>query len=126
MYNYENWETRGTIEDIQELEEAERMVIAADKAIEDKLNAKLARAQQIVDTMKHIQHERIKYRSYQRAADNYKKIAKKKGYAHKQKGMTRKDCAIVPADSLGWDKINLDVMNKKIHGVKVGYVFDVT
>lgn len=126
MYNYEIWETRGTIEDIYELEEAERMVIADEAIIEAKMDAKLARAQRIVDTMKHIQRERIKYKKWQKAADSYKRIAKKKGYAHKQKGQTRKDCSFVPADSLGWDKVNLNIMNRKIHGVKVGYIFDVT
>lgn len=124
--NWDKWETRGTIEDILELEEAERMVISDEALTEAYYQAKNDRAQRMMINAIMRNRERIKTRTWQRKADKYKKNAKKKGYDLKQKGQTRKDCRIVPSDALGWDKLNMNIMGNKIHGIKVGYIFDVT
>ena len=124
--NWDKWETRGTIEDILELEEAERMVISDEALTEAYYQAKNDRAQRMMINAIMRNHERIKTRTWQRKADKYKKNAKKKGYDLKQKGQTRKDCRIVPSDALGWDKLNMNIMRNKMHGIKVGYIFDVT
>lgn len=124
--NWDKWETRGTIEDILELEEAERMVISDEALTEAYYQAKNDRAQRMMINAIMRNRERIKTRTWQRRADKYKKNAKKKGYDLKQKGQTRKDCRIVPSDALGWDKLNMNIMGNKMHGIKVGYIFDVT
>lgn len=124
--NWDKWETRGTIEDILELEEAERMVISDEALTEAYYQAKNDRAQRMMINAIMRNRERIKTRTWQRKADKYKKNAKKKGYDLKQKGQTRKDCRIVPSDALGWDKLNMSIMGNKMHGIKVGYIFDVT
>ncbi len=126
MYTYDKWETRGTIEDILELEEAERMVISDEALTEAYYQAKNDRAQRMMINAIMRNRERIKTRTWQRKADKYKKNAKKKGYDLKQKGQTRKDCHIVPSDALGWDKLNMSIMGNRMHGIKVGYIFDVT
>lgn len=124
--NWDKWETRGMIEDILELEEAERMVISDEALTEAYYQAKNDRAQRMMINAIMRNRERIKNRTWQRKADKYKKNAKKKGYDLKQKGQTRKDCRIVPSDALGWDKLNMSIMGNKMHGIKVGYIFDVT
>lgn len=124
--DWDKWETRGTIEDILELEEAERMVISDEALTEAYYQAKNNRAQRMMINAIMRNRERIKTRTWQRKADKYKKNAKKKGYDLKQKGQTRKDCAIVPPDALGWDKLNFKTMGTKLYGIKVGYIFDVT
>lgn len=124
--NWDKWETRGTIEDILELEEAERMVISDEALTGAYYQAKNDRAKRMMINAIMRNRERIKTRTWQRKADKYKKNAKKKEYDLKQKGQTRKDCHIVPSDALGWDKLNLKTMGTKLYGIKVGYIFDVT
>lgn len=123
---YENWEIYGTIEAIQELEEAERMVLADEALTEAYYQAKGNRAKRLQLTSLMKMKNRVKNMEWQKTADAYKKSCKKKGYDLKQKGQTRKDCRIVPSDALGWDKANMSIMGKKLHGIKVGYIFDVT
>lgn len=124
--DWDKWETRGTIEDIQELEEAERMVISDEDLTKAYYQAKDNRAKRLYYTSLMHQRNRIKNKSWQKAADAYKKSLKKKDYNLKQKGQTRKDSRIVPPDALGWDKIYLNTMGYKTHGIKTGYIFDVT
>lgn len=124
--DWDKWETRGTIEDIRELEEAERMVMLDEALMSSYYQAKDNRAQRLYLASAMKMKNRVKTMAWQKTADAYKKSCKKKGYDLKQKSQTRKDCRIVPADALGWDKTNMSIMGKKLHGVKVGYIFDVT
>lgn len=124
--NWDKWETRGTIEDIHNLETAERMVMADEAMIQEFFQSKMARSMRRINNAKHKASDRVRTRSYQRKADAYKRNCKKKGYDLKQKGQTRKAHAIVPSDALGWDKIGMEVMGEKLHGIKVGYIFAVT
>lgn len=123
---YESWEIRGTTEDILALEEAERMVVSDETLTEAYYQAKENRAKRLQLTSLMKMKNRVKNMAWQKTADAYKKSCKKKGYDFKQKGQTRKDCRIVPSDALGWDKVNMSIMGKKLHGIKVGYIFDVT
>lgn len=122
----EPWEMCCTPEDLEELENMERKVISDEALTEAYYQAKNDRAQRMMINAIMRNRERIKTRTWQRKADKYKKNAKKKGYDLKQKGQTRKDCRIVPSDALGWDKLNMNIMGNKMHGIKVGYIFDVT
>lgn len=123
---WDMWETRGCIDDIRDLETAERMIIAEEVIAQAFAENKIKRALRR-DTNAHFKaRERVRTMNYQHKADAYKRTCKRKQYDHKYKGQTRRDCAIVPPDALGWDKVNMNVMGNKLHGIKVGYIFDVT
>lgn len=123
---WEMWETRGCIDDIRDLEAAERMVMAEEAIAQGFAEAKIKRAIKRDVDAHNKDKERVRTLNYQRKADVYKRTCKRKNYDLKYKGQTRRDCAIVPPDSLGWDKVNMSIMGYKLHGVKVGYIFDVT
>lgn len=119
----EKWDTE---EEIRMLEEAEQMVIADEALIQSVTDAKAKRALKRDVDAHNKAKERVRTLGYQHKADAYKRTCKRKNYDLKYKGQTRRDCAIVPSDALGWDKLNMNIMGNKIHGVKVGYIFDVT
>lgn len=121
-YN-EKW---NTMEEIAELEAAERLVIDEDILAMVHNYSKLSRAQRRIINLAMKKRERVRTMPWQNKADHFKKNAKKKGYNLKYKGQTCKAHATVPADALGWDKCNFSIMGKKTYGVKVGYIFDVT
>ena len=124
--DWEKWETRGTIDDVKDLETAERMVMAEEAILHAHIENKLTRAQRRVVNLAMKKRERVRTMAWQGKADHFKKNAKKKGYVLKYKGQTCKAHPTVPADALGWDKCNMSIMGKKTYGVKVGYIFDVT
>lgn len=118
-----NWTT---MEQIAELEAAERLVIDEEiLALVHNYN-KLSRAQRRVVNLAMKKREKVRTMAWQSKADNFKKNAKKKGYNLKYKGQTLQAHPSVPSDTLGWDKCNFITMGKKTHGVKIGYIFDVT
>lgn len=118
-----NW---GTMEQIAELEAAEKLVIDEEIMTLVHNYKKLSRAQRRVANLAMKKRERVRTMAWQGKADHFKKNAKKKGYALKYKGQTCKAHPAVPADALGWDKCNFAIMGKKTYGIKVGYIFDVT